>query len=197
MRINRNLLIFILAASLISGCGESELKKEINALKRDVAERRAEIEYLERQAAIAAACDYILRLCPDSVADTGRQAQKGGFGGGSVLVFWLAVAAKMAAVGSLMGAAVAVWTHFGRPAAEEIERARQLIRDAEVAQARSDSQEKAHQERLIERMDEIKHAADELERFQLETAAAAQLLHRHLTEIESLKAAKSALSAFH
>ncbi len=194
-------MILISSAALISACGESELKKEVIELRRDAAERRAELEYLERQASIAAGCDFMIQICPDSVTKPGRAAQQSGLGGGSDWPFWLAVVGKMAAlgaaVGSMISAARLVWVRFGQPSAAEIESARQMIRDSHVAQARSESLKKAHEARLVERRDEIKHAADELDKLQRETAAAEQLLQRHQKEIEAVKSAKAALAAFH
>lgn len=98
-----------------------------------VAKERATFERWERQSEIAAACDYLLPLCPEAVVLPGREAQAAGYGGGGAR-FWGLVSAKLAALAAATAAAVVTlrvgFLKFSMPAAEELEHAQVTIAEA-------------------------------------------------------------------
>lgn len=137
----------LLAAVALSGCIEAPGQEDVAGLQKQVAQltadnqrlaaslaaaqrnlevqegsRRAEARYAEQQASVAAACDILVPVCPDSVARIGREAQRAGYGGGSNPAFWLALVAKLVALGAALGTAVGVgacgWIKLAKPAAD-------------------------------------------------------------------------------
>lgn len=101
-------LIYIGLLILLAGCSDpSELRRENASLRKSIAERQAErtaeLAHLERQASIAAGCDWLIQICPEHVTRPGRRAQQAGFGGGDSWPFWTVVIMKMIALGGLIG----------------------------------------------------------------------------------------------
>ena len=101
-----------------------------------VAEHNANFAHWERQAEIAAACEYLFPLCPEAVVLPGREAQAAGHGGGGAR-FWALVAAKLAALAAATAAAVVALRvgllKLAMPAAAELDQARVTIAEAREA----------------------------------------------------------------
>jgi hypothetical protein len=138
------LIAVIITALILVGCGDdgvriAKLEAENSALRRELtdreAERRADLAYWEKQAALAAGCDYLLPLCAESVIAPGRVAQEQGFGGGTSWFFWLIAVGKLLALFSLWGVMVGVagwaWARFAAPELAAVAQAQQLVADAE------------------------------------------------------------------
>lgn len=133
------LLLALALAMTLTGC-DNEARREADALREKLesqyGKRQAEIAELERRAAIAQACDYILPTCPDSMTEPGYDAIRHGFSGGGFL-FWALAAAKLAALlaaaGAGAGAAGWVWARLSRPALDDVEQAKKLIAEASAA----------------------------------------------------------------
>lgn len=129
---------------LLAGCSDpSELRRENALLRQSIAEHQAErtveLAQLERQASIAAGCDWLLPICPEYVTRPGRKAQQAGFGGGDDWPFWTVVILKMIALGGLIGTGIvtidALWEYLVRPLQAESERSRALIQGANAKAA--------------------------------------------------------------
>lgn len=138
-------LIITFAVTLLIGCSDDaaenrRLRDEVAKLEQQLvtraAEHSSEIAYHERQAAIAAGCDWVVPLCPDTVTRPGRQAQDAGYSGGSNRLFWGIVLLKLilAATGP---AALAItgllgWEWLLRPSRAQTSEARKLVDQARV-----------------------------------------------------------------
>lgn len=129
---------------LMAGCSDpSELRRENALLRQRIAEHQAErtveLAQLERQASIAAGCDWLLPICPEYVTRPGRKAQQAGFGGGDDWPFWAVVIVKTIVLGGLIGAGIvtiaALWEYLVRPMQAESERSRALIQGANAQAA--------------------------------------------------------------
>lgn len=201
-----SLIATALVAALLAGCNEdvSRLKSENARLRQELAQqagqRQADLDYMEKQAGIAAGCDWLLPLCPGSIVETGRQAQEQGFSGSHSFHFWLAFILKLLAAGSFLGGmggiAAWLWVQIGRPDAEAVARAERLIEQgdaiARAAQQRA-AQAEARAQELDRANDEAQAALDDLNQ-QIE--AGKRALEAQKREIEATKAAQAALSAF-
>lgn len=170
-----------------------KLRDEGEALRDANASR--EEERAVRQATIAAACDYIIRLCPDSVADPGRRLLETGDYGAGGLTFWGLVAAKatacLTALGSLF---LLLWfgigwfyLHVSQPKRAAVEHAQATVRDARSAAFSAEERARDAEHRLAELSSETteQHARLDVVLEQIERAQ---------RELETLKAARAAIS---
>lgn len=140
-----------LIALTLTGCGDAaqlaeladenrrlrqELQEAATALDERWVERQTDLAYWRHEATIAAACDYLIPICPGSMTAPGREAiANGAYGGGGAL-FWGLVAAKLAALGAGLGA---LWLalhlgflHLVAPRREALDDARATIAAAEA-----------------------------------------------------------------
>lgn len=206
-------LIAATLAALLAGCAPDTaqleadnraLQTEVAKLRQQVAEdagtRFAEMSYYEHQASIAAGCDWLLPLCPAAVANTGRQAQAAGYGGGADWPFWLAVVLKLIGIGALSGALLGTlswaWYRHAMPARAEAEAAYRAIEEAQgrtADAARRAKAAEADEEAARRRVDA---ALAELAQVQRATTQAKRELGKATAELEGVKAARAALDAF-
>lgn len=195
----------ILVAMILAGCGDdgvriAKLEAENSALRQELrdreAERRAAWAYWEKQAALAAGCDYLMPLCPESLIEQGRVAQERGIGGGTSVFFWLIALGKLLALfsmsGVLIGAAGWAWARFSAPELEAVARAQQLVADAKhvarkAEQRAADALVLADQLELENQqlLEAVEHTKEQLE--QAEVALAVKL--KALNMAEQTKAA--------
>lgn len=175
-------------ALLLTGCDSyesqrvtalrAEIKELESMIRRDEAERRAELDYWMQQVAFAAACDYVIPVCPASITEAGRSMSH--FGPGPKL-FWLLVTMKFFAfgaliAGSMLGAIVALnrVSMFFDKRARGIEqkmqdvqraelRARQLNENADAKLEAATRAEREQQQRLQQLEKQIAHASKRLD----------------------------------
>ena len=196
----------ILIAGLLAGCSDpflesnlaaaekrakqaeqqlSELSNKLNSGYADrLAEHNANFARWERQAQIAAACDYLFPLCPDAVVFPGREAQAEGYGGGGGL-FWGLVGAKLAALAAAAAAAVVTlrvgFLKFAMPADAELDQARVTI-----AQARETiGWAQAEEEEARKRAEQLRA---ELKQLEAQRANTAKLLEAGKTQLAQIQA---------
>ena len=190
-------LVLILALVALTGCQDAErLQAENNMLRQQLAEqtgkRQAEMEHLERQASIAAGCDWLIPLCPSNVTDEGRKALAAGVGGGGPW-FWAAALLKLASLGVFLGIAIGLSRYLiatlAAPATAEADAARKTIQDAEGKAFHAT-------QRAAKATQEAEAAQMALEATQEALAQAKIDLAQAKTETESVKAVKAALNAF-
>lgn len=109
-----SILVFLLAT--LGGCSDCSKQNEtIELLQKQLDEKQTEINYeyakhaagnehWRQEAVIAAACDYALPICPDSMIENGQEAIKSGSYTGGGWLFWLLVSLKFLVFGSFFGA---------------------------------------------------------------------------------------------
>jgi len=188
-------LLFL--ALILAGCNRSdssfyEVQRLREALQKQEGTRRAELEAMATNAAIAEACDFLVPLCPASVTTPGHDAIRLGITGGASWIFWGAVLAKLAALGALLGAAFGVarlhWLKLGKPARREIEKANNLIDQAEQ-RAREATREAI-------RLDHKNEQAQlQLEQLQLQLEQLTQEVDSHKARLDETKTLQAALNA--
>lgn len=124
----RQILTLVALLTLLTGCESPvshliELHQEkIQSLERQLqdqaAARAVEFEYFERQASVAAGCDWLIPVCADSVANPGRDAQRQGYGGATHWPFWAFLVFKSAMLIIIAGSAgiltIATYSRFLR-----------------------------------------------------------------------------------
>jgi septal ring factor EnvC (AmiA/AmiB activator) len=149
-----------------------------------VAKERATFERWERQAEIAAACDYLLPLCPVAVVLPGREAHAAGYGGGGAR-FWGLVAAKLAALAAATAAAVVTlrvgFLKFAMPAAEELEHAQVTIAEARGTIGWAQTEEEEARKRAEQLRAEVKQ-------LEAQRANTAKLLEAGKTQLAQIQA---------
>lgn len=171
--------VLALALTLfLSGCGDGRELAECRArLDAQRGEMEAKIAELERRAAVAQACDYLIPLCPASMTAPGREALQYGYSGGGAL-FWALVLAKLVALlipGCLAGGAAGwAWARWSAPALDEAEAARRMVDEAEsqAARARQAAAQAAEQARQAKVEAEAWARAAAAARAEAEAAAA-------------------------
>lgn len=200
----------VLAVLLLAGCSlqdpaemaqlRSQVKQLQTQLQQQSGQRAAELAWLERQAAIAAGCDVLIPLCPDTITAAGRRAQADGMGGGGSALFWLIAGLKMALAGLFAGG---MWVaiRLGHlkllmPSIQAQSSAQELVstaheqaawaearRNRAIAEAESaEIQLRATEEKALKLSEALETKRGELEKLQQSK--------------EALRAAKAALSAF-
>lgn len=205
-------LIAAAIAALLTGCApdtaqleadKKALETEIATLQQQVAEnagaRSAEISYYERQASIAAGCDWLLPLCPVAVVEKGREAQAAGYGGADWL-FWLAVVLKCLGLGAFIGALTSTlawaWYRLAMPARAESEAAYSAIEEAQGLRAEAERKAKAAEDEEEEAKHRVEAALADLAQVQSAITQAKRELEKATGELEGVKAARAALDAF-
>jgi hypothetical protein len=191
--VKRIRLAVVLATVLLAGCECVDVRMENRAL-REALERQegaamAEISRRERAASIAQACDWIVPVCPESVAAPGRAALADGYGvsrlslGLTVLKVLVVLVPPAVIVGALTGATGWAWSMWSRPALARAEQARRLLARLEVEQARLQGQIEAAQRTLREVEALIESRRAEASRL----TAEASRLREAVTTLEALK----------
>jgi hypothetical protein len=186
----------------------ANLQREVASLQEKLDNQSVkmgtEVAYLERQASLAAGCDYFLPLCPATITEVGLQAQAAGYGGGTSWPFWVALLGKLSGVGAflgaflgaLLGAQGAVWAKWGQPNAEAVAQAAKVIATAE---ARADAAEvRARQAEEIETQAKARAVAYQAEATEIgkRVKAARAELAKAAKEIEAERAVREALTLF-
>lgn len=137
----KKIFISLFCVSILVGCNAAEvdmLRVQNIQLKKDLAKetsvKQIYFDRIDRQAGIAAGCDYISSICPDSIVQEGRYFIEHGYSGGSSIWFWLVVFLKVTIASVTLGIFLAtiryMQTWLCSPAEEEVLRAKQLILDA-------------------------------------------------------------------
>lgn len=197
---------------LLGGCSESreeniklrhELTERRQQLTLQTAERAAELAYYERQAGIAAGCDWAISVCPDRITKPGRQAQEEGFGGGGDFLFWTIVLLKVLIAGAGVGVfsimIILASDALLRPSRVRTEAARKLVQ-----QARGDAQrlKSAAQRELLAANQAVCDAREELSNLQAAIEAAQEelvrqeaLLSHQQQNLNAVQEARRALDA--
>lgn len=201
-----------LSLALLGGCSSNieESKKlhvEITELRQQLAsrtaERSAELAYHERQAGIAAACDWVVPLCPASITSPGKEAQEAGFGGGDDFLFWTIFLLKILIAGTGVGTfsmtLLLGWNWLLNPSRARTEAARQLIQQARADARRLTS---AAQRELLASDQAVRDAREELSNLQAAIEAAQEelarqeaLLSRQQQNLNAVEEARRALDA--
>lgn len=201
-----------LALAFLGGCSSNleeskKLHDEIIELRQQLAsrsaERSAELVYQERQAALAAACDWVVPVCPDRITKPGRQAQAEGFGGGGDFLFWTIMLLKVLIAGTGVGAfsitLIVASDAFLRPSRARTEAARKLVQ-----QARADAQRltSGAQRELLASDQAVRDAREQLSNLQAaieetrnELARQEALLSRQQQNLNAVEEARRALDS--
>lgn len=194
---------WVLIALALTGCGDAaqladenrrlrkELQEAATALDERWVERQADLAYWRREATIAAACDYLIPLCPASMTAPGHEAIANGEYGGGGTLFWGLVAAKLAALGAGLGA---LWLalHIGfllliAPRREALREAQATIAAAEARATAAHARAREAERRLTQILDEI----DEAEQ---RRAAALDAAEHEQKNLETMRQARAALA---
>lgn len=196
MPTHRRIALAVLMCAL-AACSDPEQARQLrqaqDALRAQQGVEAARIALAERQAGIAAGCDWGISVCPPHVTAPGHAAQGAGYGGGASAWFWLAIIAKLAALGAALGAAYGAgrWTvaTWAAPAEAEAEAAKKAISEAENRTAKAELAAQAAEDR-----------AKKAEAYVKSAKQAALLATKQRAEAEAAlanaKAAQDALSAF-
>lgn len=215
----RRPLIAIALAGSLAGCGDTakildlsfenqqlkaknaELQKQIKdaatVINFDLAKRQADLQHWQREATIAAACDYLVPLCPESMTIPGRAAIDNESYSGGGWLFWLLVVAKFSAFAFALGTfwltiryGALLWI---KPEHERIKQAQETIQQAEdrVKAARA----RAHEaERRLERLEEeIEQAEQQRTKAQEAAQKARTAVEAERDALETIRLAKNAL----
>jgi hypothetical protein len=210
------IIIFLLTALTASGRTLEEenafLHKQINEQSPAVM-----IAHIEQRAAVAAACDALVRLCPEGWIVQGREAQAYGFLGSTSLVYWAILTLKFIVPALTLFSIYSLYILLVMPSAKLREDAMKIIKEARTTNDAKKA-EAVELERHIQtlrqehlRLDrEIGHflqvrVSAEAQAKQSEEAsrAAADTLKKRMAEaarwsheVEARKGALAALSAF-
>lgn len=184
----------------LAGCSDDNLREQNAALQQEVEQLQQHalvMEYWERQAGIAEACDAVIPLCPPAVTEAGHAAEHHGYRGGSTWTFWSILLLKLAALGTALGSfAAGAWVGYRvtatrrlLPAREELAKARALVERAEVkAEYARDAAKQAISEAQKAKRQLVTHQ---------EALAATQAAYNQLkAETDRLEELKKALSGF-
>lgn len=215
----RRLLIALPAALTLAGCGdaakmldlslENERLKAKNAelsqqvadastvINFDLAKRQADLEHWQREATIAAACDYLVPLCPESMTIPGRAAIDNESYSGGGWLFWLLVGAKFGAFAFAFGS---LWLtlHYGSllwiaPQRERIEQAQTTIQEAEGRAKAAHARAREAELRLENLGREIKQAEQQRTEAQEAVQKARRAVQTEREALEAIQLAKSAV----
>lgn len=110
------------------------------ALRQEIAElrtRHAEnTDYMESQAGLAQACDWLFPSCPEAAVQVGQQAIEQGYAGINSPSFWLVFLIKLAVLAAPVGAALGIarwiWVYRGRPTALATRQAKETLTQAQT-----------------------------------------------------------------
>jgi hypothetical protein len=215
----RHALIAIFLAGSLTGCGDAakmlnlslenerlktenadlreQIKEATTAINFDFAQRKADLEHWQREATIAAACDYIIPICPESMTIAGRTAiAKEEYSGGGTL-FWVLVGAKFSTFAFAL-AAFFLTIRYGaliwiEPEHERIEQAKATIKEAEGKAKATNARAREAELRLEQIWEDIERA--EKERAEADEAAqkARRAVETEREALETIQLAKNAL----
>lgn len=138
-----------------------ELRIEVASLKYEtklletkieieLAEELAKNDYWDKKAGITLACDWLIKLCPESLAGSGRQALELGYGGVNK-TFWALAFGKLLFLISGLGAMLSSlgwgWYRLIMPAKRNLESSQATIKEAANAAkvGRQEAAEARHQ----------------------------------------------------
>lgn len=193
-------LVFLVSlfVGFLGGCtNDPNLERENSELKHKLTEQRAqreaELTYMDRAASIAAACDWLIPLCPFSIKEAGYEAQRRGFSGGGFW-FWAIAACKFGLIVWLLFVAAWSWDLLLRPAKAKTDGLRKFLADAENTKAKAIKAVEVEEGRLAKAQECVRWENDRLA--QLRTNCAEQ--KKDLAELEAshqdLLAARAALA---
>lgn len=166
MQINRLIITSLLSLAL-SGCNNNlieendTLRQQVLQLSAEIKNKKQILDYFEHQAAIAAACDEWVPLCPNSITEVGHKAQKEGYAGGSDWIFWTILSLKVTILGFLLSGIIGgmhvlrIYVIF--PSKANLERATQLINHANIKIQQAREPISNAQEELNSLKDKIAH----------------------------------------
>ena len=201
-----------LALAFLGGCSSNleeskKLHDEIIELRQQLAsrsaERSAELVYQERQAALAAACDWVVPVCPDRITKPGRQAQAEGFGGGGDFLFWTIVLLKVLIAGTGVGAVSITlllgWDWLLHPSRVRTRAARKLVEQARADAFRltsaTERELRALNQATLHAREELSSLQAEIEGIQEELARQEALMSRQQQNLNAVEEARRALDA--
>ena len=201
-----------LALAFLGGCSSNleeskKLHDEILDLRQQLesrsAERSAELVHQERQAAIAAACDWVAPLCPASITSPGRKAQEAGFGGGADFLFWTIVLLKTLIAGVGAGAfsimLILASDTLLRPSRVRTEAARKLVEqaraDAQRLTSASDRELRALNQAVLNAREYLSNLQAEIEATQEELARQEALVSRQQQNLSAIEEVRRTLDA--
>lgn len=206
-------LIFATAVTLLlAGCSDeaaenSRLRHEIAELRQHLAtrtaERSAEIAYHNRQAAIAAGCDWVVPICPATIAEPGRRAQAAGYGGGDSSLFWGILLLKtLTAATGLGGLAITILLGSDwllRPSRAQTDKARKLVDQARADALRittaAERELLAKSQAIHDAGEELAELLAEIEETQSELDRQKALLERKQQNLTAVEEARRALDS--
>jgi septal ring factor EnvC (AmiA/AmiB activator) len=158
---------------------------------------------LERQAQIAAACDYGLDLCPSAWTEAGRSALESGQYSGGGLLFWSLVALKLAAFAVPVGLFLVLlwhgskwlWLHLTKPKMEAVERAKAEIQRAQNSAAEERKAIESAQLELSQWQEGIEQAEKQLDARRASVEEIDARIAARQAEVDELEAKVSRLEA--
>lgn len=120
-----------LTKQLIESRSENvELQKSYDKLANAVRNDQERIRSRERDAGIAAGCDWFISVCPQSVVTNGREAIRNGYTP-NLLFFWINVFAKVMVVAVFISfftlISALIYLKFVKPSQKEVEEAMNII----------------------------------------------------------------------
>ncbi|WP_321812827.1 hypothetical protein [Burkholderia sp. BCC1985] len=149
-------VVTLIFAILLASCSDDGLRERNAMLQQQVEQLQQQqlaIDYWQRQAGIAEACDAVISLCPSVITDAGHAAERKGYRGGSSWVFWAIFLMKLTSLGAVVGGAVAGYragaARWLMPARENLAQARSTIEEARqtVFEAREEASRAREQAR--------------------------------------------------
>ena len=215
----RSSLITLILAGSIAGCGDAakildlsfenqqlkaknaelqeQIKNATTVINFDFAKRQADLQHWQREATIAAACDYLVPICPESMAVPGRTAiAEESYSGGGAL-FWVLVGAKFSAFAFAL-AAFFLTIRYGaliwiEPERERIEHARATIQEAESKAKAAHARAREAEQRLEQIWEDIEQAEQQRAEAQEAAQKALRAVETERETLETLQLAKNAL----
>jgi hypothetical protein len=118
-----------LAVFGLLGCENTEqLQKQNKELRQQIDQQQgakeAQLQFFERMANMAHACDFLIPLCPASTIETGREAITQGVSATGQGFLWLVIL-KFAGLAAIMGVLVGswrwAWLNMSQPAARALD----------------------------------------------------------------------------
>ena len=174
-----------------------EIKKAATIINFDLAKREADIKHWQREATIAAACDYLIPICTESMTVPGRTAiAEESYSGGGAL-FWMLVGAKFSTFAFAL-AAFFLTIRYGaliwiEPERERIEQARATIQEAEGKAKAANARAREAELRLEQIWEDIERAEKEHAEADEAAQKARRAVETEQEALETIQLAKNAL----
>jgi hypothetical protein len=191
-----------------------ELEAALQQKTEFIENRQDFLEVMQKEAAVAQACAWVVDICPKSLTAPGQEAIKSGISGGSSTLFWMIVIAKTLAAGTILGSTIAAFRliqlRIIAPTRQSIEHHQTMIASAkkEAEEILNEAREKADSELanafattkdIHNRADQAKKYAGELEERVIELEAHLEALHQQRDEanksLQSIADARGALDS--